>query len=559
MLKLDIQMFAEGKVIIEADLDTKGFDKEIALLERKLEDIKETLVMADEDKSLFSKQEVMEMEAEAQKLGRQIDRLKKKQKELDEQGLNNMKKSIEDVGNLLKGVITKVGKWGLALFGIRSAYSLIRSAMSTIASEDEQLATDIEYMKWVLAQTIKPVVEWIVNALYTALRLINAITKALFNFDILAGKSAEAFKNSKKSIGGMSSALKEAKKQLAGFDEMNVLQDTSTSGGGGGGGVSLDWDMPDIEQKTQQFKQSIETLKTSWMTFGEEMEYSIEEMPFDKWTEGFGEWDLAIYGVTEVVLGLWDIITGLYQNFEGAWKVFKGIVTGDVDLIAEGVKEAVEGLWNIIKGVFYLLKGSFDTTVGVIKGIITNIWNIIQPFINKAIEGFNGLKDKVVNAWTTMKTKIQNLISAIKQWLTDHFGEIGTKIGNVIGSSISGIINAILSFAETRINGFIKSINAVISIINKIPGVELGKLSTVSFPRLAQGGIVNNPGRGVMMGSYIAGERGPEAVLPLTDGTLQKLANMMPITVHVTNTMNGRVISREIQKVQNENDFAFNS
>ena len=100
--------------------------------------------------------------------------------------------------------------------------------------------------------------------------------------------------------------------------------------------------------------------------------------------------------------------------------------------------------------------------------------------------------------------------------------------------------------------------NSVLSIINKIPSVNISKIGKVTLPRLAQGGIVNNPGRGVMMGSYIAGENGPEAILPLTDGTLQKLANMMPITVPVTVTMNGRVLSREIQRIQNQSDFAMN-
>ena len=83
----------------------------------------------------------------------------------------------------------------------------------------------------------------------------------------------------------------------------------------------------------------------------------------------------------------------------------------------------------------------------------------------------------------------------------------------------------------------------------------------IKFPKihLAQGGIVNNPGRGVALGSnVIAGENGAEAVLPLTDDTMQRIANMIPITVHVVNTMNGRVISRELQKVKNEGDFAGN-
>jgi hypothetical protein len=81
--------------------------------------------------------------------------------------------------------------------------------------------------------------------------------------------------------------------------------------------------------------------------------------------------------------------------------------------------------------------------------------------------------------------------------------------------------------------------------------------------KLAQGGIVNNPGRGVPIGSnVIAGEAGPEAVLPLdseTLGTLGKMiADNMVVNLKTVNKMDGRVLSREMQRVNANNDFAFN-
>ena len=38
----------------------------------------------------------------------------------------------------------------------------------------------------------------------------------------------------------------------------------------------------------------------------------------------------------------------------------------------------------------------------------------------------------------------------------------------------------------------------------------------------------------------------------------ETIGKYITINASITNTMNGRVISRELQRVQNENDFAFN-
>ena len=87
--------------------------------------------------------------------------------------------------------------------------------------------------------------------------------------------------------------------------------------------------------------------------------------------------------------------------------------------------------------------------------------------------------------------------------------------------------------------------------------------STNRLPRLASGGVINQPGRGVPIASAIGGERGMEGVIPLTDSQQMALlgeaiGKYITVNANIVNTMNGRVISRELQRVVNGNDFAYN-
>lgn len=89
----------------------------------------------------------------------------------------------------------------------------------------------------------------------------------------------------------------------------------------------------------------------------------------------------------------------------------------------------------------------------------------------------------------------------------------------------------------------------------------------IVYPKLqyhASGGIINQPGRGVPITQHIGGERGPEGVLPLTDSQQmdllgQAIARYMTINLTNINQMNGRVISRELKRIEAQHDFAINS
>ena len=144
------------------------------------------------------------------------------------------------------------------------------------------------------------------------------------------------------------------------------------------------------------------------------------------------------------------------------------------------------------------------------------------------------------------------------------FTGIGQKIGDAVGGAFRTAVNAVMTIMENILNTPIRAINGLISVINAVPGINLGYLNTFNLPRLATGGIVNMPNRGTMVGGAIAGEAGREGVIPLTDQqAMSQLGREIGknVVVNLTNitSMNGRVIGRELKQVQNEQEFAFNS
>ena len=564
----------DGKIIIGTELDTKSFEKEIISLEAKLNDIEASLQMADKDKTLFSTSEIQDMEKEAEKLSNRLVDLRKKQSEIGKTDLSGINSTLSNIGNSVENVTKKVGRWALAVFGIRSAYMFVRQAMSTLSQYNEQMATNVEYIRYLLASTLQPVIEYLINLAYKLLTYVGFIAKAWFGVDIFANASADAFNRNKKALAGASKNAKELQKTLTGFDEMNVLQENgSTTAGGGGGGVS----MPSLP--------------------------SFEDVQIPAWVQWIADnKDLIIAiiaGITAALismkvlgldpilsLGIGAIITGiilLIQDIikfikDPSWENFANILR-DLAIILAGVAVAMLAVnaanpvawiilaiaavvalasavikhWDEIKAVLAKV-GSWinDKVIKPVANFFTGLWNGIKNGFNTAINWIKSTFNSVVNFFKNIINTIINL-----------FKIIGTTVGNVIGSAFKAVINGVLGAIESMLNFPIKGINKLLDLVNSIPGVNLKTLSTFKFPRLAKGGIINMPGRGVDYYGANIGERGREGIVPLDNEASLRLigetmAKYITINASITNTMNGRVISRELQKVQNESSFAFN-
>ena len=552
----------DGYVVIDTDLDTKSFDAEIRYVKSQLEEIEHKLKQADMSLEVG---DTLKLEAQYSKLSKQLDRLQKKQADLNKTNLSNVQKSIDNIGKSTSNTIKHVARWALGIFAIESAYGFVRQAMSSVSQYNEQIATDVEYIRYALGSMLQPIIEGLIQLAFRLLTYVNYIAQAWFGVNLFANASTKSFEKNNKSLGNSVKSAKELNKQIAGFDEMNVLNDTSSNSGGGAGAGAISLPSMDLSQLQG-------------------------EVP--EWVKWIAEnKDIVIAGLLGIAGGLVAINLGLtaIQGI-GVGIALAGIIIAIQNLIKFLQDPTFENFTNIIIGIGTAIIG-VGIIISSIPLIVAGVIAVIVATIVKNYDYIMGLFNKLINWFETdfigalrylfgpigdiiaapfifavnvMKSSFEGLFGGIKKIVTGIIqifkGDFKNGIMNVFGG-LKDILLAPFNALVSGINSLIRGVNRIrFDVPDWVPGIGGKKwgFNIPKIPKLAAGGIVNNPGRGVMMGSYVAGEKGPEAVLPLTDDTLQRLANMIPITINLTNTMNGRVISRELQKVNNNSDFAFN-
>jgi phage-related minor tail protein len=198
-----------------------------------------------------------------------------------------------------------------------------------------------------------------------------------------------------------------------------------------------------------------------------------------------------ISGVTKAI-GLLNLT--MYAN-PAVW-----VVAGIMALVAVFVV-----LWNKCDGFRKFWVNLWDN----IKTVASNAWQGIKTFFSSIPTFF---KEKFTGAYNNIKSVFNKLPSFFKGlWnkIKSTFSSLGTKIGNAISGAVKTAINGVLRLIENRINSAIGLINGAIGLINKLPGVSVGKVSKVSLPRLATGGVVDEATLAMI------GENGKEAIVPL--------------------------------------------
>lgn len=228
-------------------------------------------------------------------------------------------------------------------------------------------------------------------------------------------------------------------------------------------------------------------------------------------------------GIKNVFLGAVDAVIGT------VWAFVKGIIDWFVELwdVLVGHSIVPDMITAIIEWFFKLPGQLFGMMADFVKGIIdwfinlaTNagkwageMWNKVKaPFTGVGAwfkNIFQGAWDGIKSIWNGVGTFFTNVWNTIK----GIFSKVGTSIAEGVTGAVKGAINSVLSSVVSKINTFIGWINGAVDLINKIPGVSIGKIGKLSVPQLATGGIVTK--------STLAniGERGREAVLPLENNT----------------------------------------
>lgn len=654
---------ADGSIMIETQLSTDKFDKQIINLEKKIKDeenkseLKLKAKLQAEDELKRHKQAIFEIEQEYEKTSQQVEHLQNimskqsrgisltPQEFTDLQGsekviannekigetldkmyakevkLNNavdrttlaykqtknnvasykakiesinlqkqqaqvsqLKKGFQKVNTSVASSIKHIGRLALGIISVASAYRLMSAASSTLGQYDEQYATNLEYIRYLIAQAIASALKYVVNLASTLLSYLNYILNAWFGITLFSKNSAKNFMNAKNSTGGISKNTGKIKKDLqtTPFDEMNILTDTSDSGtsGGTGGGVVA----PSIDPSMLQ-GEIPDWLK--WIADNKDLILAV--------MAGIGAgllaWKLGLEGIKALGIGL--LLAGIVYTIESlleylqdpSWENFGkiiqgiglailgvGVIIGNVPLIVAGAIVLIVGIivefWEQIKGFFQngidWLVSKSDWIHKMFGGTIGDLYDFIVDILQDTLNSFDGL-------FKGIKTIFDGIIKLVKGVFTGDWKMAWEGLKQIT----KGVFDSLWAIAKWPLNMIISGLNALIRGANRIHfnvpdwvpvigGKQFG-FNIPQIPKLAKGTILNAPGRGVPVagGAALAGEAGREAYLPLSDTQLLEelgstIGKHITINANITNNMNGRVISRQLQQIKNDREFAYN-
>ena len=252
--------------------------------------------------------------------------------------------------------------------------------------------------------------------------------------------------------------------------------------------------------------------------------------------------DQAFTAIKDIFLASVDFIKALFEGdwagMEAAWEK---IVTAGEDLW-EGLWSGLQAGWTWIKekltGLWEKVTKAFCDFFGI-HSPSTVFADFGKYMMEGLVKGIKGALSKVTDACREIWTEIKKVFASVGTWFQDTFRNAWQKVKDVFSSGgkvFDGIKDGIASTFKTIVNGLITGINKVIAtpfnsingMLNTIRGITIlgvtpfknlwsyNPLSIPQIPKLALGGIVNRPGRGV---PAIIGEAGAEAVLPLENNT----------------------------------------
>lgn len=503
--------------------------------------------------------------------------IQKQQSQVDQ-----LKNGFKKMNTSVSSSIKHIGRLALGIFSVASAYRLMSAASSTLGQYDEQYATNLEYIRYLIAQAIAPALKYVVNLASTLLSYLNYILNAWFGITLFSKNSAKNFMKAKNSTGGISKNTGKIKKDLqtTPFDEMNVLSDTSssgTSGGAGGGAPSIDPSLLKGEVP--------DWLK--WLADNKDLILAVMAGV----GAGLLAWKLGLDVIKALGIGL--LIAGIVYTIESlleylqdpSWKNFGkiiqgiglailgvGVIIGSVPLMVAGAIVLIVGTivkyWEQIKAFFQKgidwLKGKSDWVHEMFGDKIGDLYDFIVDILQNTLDSFDGL-------FTGIKQIFDGIIKIIKGVFTGDWKQAWEGLKQVV----AGVFNSLWSIAKWPLNMIISGLNTLIRGANRIkfnvpdwvPGIG-GKqfgFNIPQIPKLAKGTILNAPGRGVPVagGTALAGEAGREAYLPLSDTQLLEelgstIGKFITINANIPVSMNGRVISRQLQQIRNDREFAYN-
>ncbi len=191
---------------------------------------------------------------------------------------------------------------------------------------------------------------------------------------------------------------------------------------------------------------------------------------------------------------LWNEVSGLLSRlgdlFSAAWEKaqpFIQTIQFGLSILGQLLQPVMSLFGDAILDGLGQLADAFTAIFGILNGLLDFVTGVFSGDWNKAWEG---IKYAAGSLWDYIKSRFKSdtivkYFSDIWDKVKSKFSAMGTQIGSSMASAIKSAINSCINQIQSKINSGIGIINKALSIVPGSP-----KLSTVSLPRLAQGGYV---------------------------------------------------------------------
>lgn len=454
-------------------------------------------------------------------------------------------KAIQSSQNAFKDTIAMIGDYFAPALNVagNAIYQFIYGIREFVKSNAES----IKSFAVVVASYALAVVRILGNTL-SRIPFIGKYFKGLATLSVKTtgaiGKMSSVSSGAATGMDNFADSTARANKELLGlasFDEMNVLNKAEEAGGAGGGGGGFDvGDIGvDIGGGAGELGSMMEGIASEINIKATEIENRINNMirkingffaPLTRFYKIYIEPNYNqirdainnLIGTGLIPLGnsIIRLREALFGTQKQTDKTSSSLTFMDIILQPLGwsINNMTNSLLWLIEGLRRLsikltelnyklieAKLKFDDFIGSLPQRFDDLKNNVV-----FIMGF--IRDFIINAFGEAWKKAAHYIDLIKSRIPS-IGEGLSLVGEMISSGFKYIINRLID----KINDFIWRLNSM-----KLPAV-FGRISIGYIPRLAKGGVVNEPTLAQI------GESGREAVMPLENNTgwITDLAKMI--------------------------------
>ena len=452
--------------------------------------------------------------------------------------VSGLKSAVSHMGRLFttgkkcdstfRSIIAAAKRIAPALLAARGAIGILRKAINAYLAANQGLATQLSNCWTSLGNILGPVINRMISLISSAVAYFTAFLKLL-------GVTGKAASTEIGNAGGAAAdEAQELKKQLASFDDLNVLQDNDSGSGGGGGGAGggaapeiTDVQLPDwaallVEQlKSGKWAEAATILteqlnsmvaEVDWAGIGDKIGYYLDgALTFlSAAILGFNWYDLG----ADLAIGVNHIIENVNWRNLGTLlgAKFRILIEGlggffaTLDWASLGVAlgDAFSSLWNAVKWD-RVGKTLSDGLVGALTFLDTAInqvdWQGIGDDISTCLESIEW-----GDIWDALVDTLKDALSAIKAILSGLPSEIKT-VGAAfsawkISSKLMADLRYIFNLPPSLQIGVSLAVTGIVTEVSGIVDAVKTELGDLNFAEIIIGGGLTTGG-GALIGSSL--------------------------------------------------------